>query len=263
MPQINVLCVGDVVGRLGRQVLHHHLGNIQETYNIDFTIINIENSAGGFGVTKKIYNEFLDLDCDIFTSGNHIFDQRELVSEIDYCELLLRPGNLPKGTPGIGYKIIEKNGYKLAVINAMGRVFMTPSDCPFQYLDWIVSEIRKETNLIVLDFHAEATSEKQAAGWFLDGKVSAVFGTHTHIQTADDRILPNQTGFITDVGMTGAYNSILGMEVAPILNRFMTQMPTRFSAVEKGQKIINAVVFSIDLDSGLTTSVKRLFNVYS
>ena len=263
MSQINVLCVGDVVGRLGRQVLHHHLKDVQEACNIDFTIINIENAAGGFGVTKNVYNELLDLDCDIFTSGNHIFDKREIVAQFDDFKYLLRPGNLPKGTPGVGYKIIEKNGYKVAVINAMGRVFMPSSDCPFQYLERLVDEIRKETELIILDFHAEATSEKQAAGWFLDGKVSAVFGTHTHIQTADDRILPNQTGFITDVGMTGPYNSILGMEIAPILKRFKDQMPTRFSAVEKGEKILNAIVFTIDLDSGLTINVNRLFNRYS
>jgi len=212
MKTLNILCIGDIIGRPGRICLEKHLSSIQKSHQIDFTIANAENAAGGFGLTIKTYKELLTYKIDALTSGNHIFHQKDIISDFDNLNKLIRPLNYPKGVPGKGYRLLKYNNYKIAVINLIGRVFMGEYDCPFQTIEKTLKEIQKETPIILIDFHAEATSEKNAMGWFLDDKVSLVFGTHTHIMTNDEQILPNGTGYITDIGMVGPYDSVIGMK---------------------------------------------------
>ncbi|SEP59646.1 TIGR00282 family metallophosphoesterase [Piscibacillus halophilus] len=255
---MNILFIGDIVGKPGRYALQQHLSTLKDQYKADLTIINGENAAHGKGLTKKLYNQFIEWGADAVTLGNHAWDKREIFDFIDDANRLIRPGNYPEGTPGKGLQFIKAKQKNVAVINLMGRTFMNPLDDPFQVIDSLIDEAKKKTNLIFVDFHAEATSEKQAMGWYLDGKVSTVVGTHTHIQTSDERILTQGTGYITDVGMTGAYDSILGMEKESIIRKFKTGLPARFEVPETERTVLSGVTVSIDEKTGKTKSIKRI-----
>lgn len=235
------------------------LPGIKHKYGIDFFILNGENAAHGTGMSKKIYDELMQMGLDVITSGNHIFDKKEFIKDIDACPHLLRPANYPPAALGKGSLVFNKNGIKVGVFNLSGRVFMPCLDCPFRTADQIISELKKETPIILLDLHAEATSEKSALGWYLDGRVSAVLGTHTHIQTADEQILPHGTAFISDVGMVGAKDSVIGVTKKAILERFTTAMPREFDPEEAGPMLFNAVVVEIDSDTGRAQAITRIF----
>lgn len=259
---LNVLCVGDVVGSPGRQVLIRHLKQVQQAHHIHFTVVNIENASGGFGITMKSYKELDPLDIQVMTSGNHIYDKKEIIELFSMMPKLIRPLNFPVGAAGIGVKICNFNEVKIGVINLMGRVFMPPLDCPFQTVKRCLDEVLKQTNIVIVDFHAEATSEKHAMGWFLDGKVSCVFGTHTHVQSADARILEKGTAYITDVGMVGSINGILGMEKEAILQKFLVQMPVKFQVLKSGPVGFHALKISIDTATGKAVAIERLQQEY-
>ncbi|NLM44679.1 MAG: TIGR00282 family metallophosphoesterase [Clostridiales bacterium] len=253
---MTILFIGDIFGRTGRRLLKDNLKKIIEKYKIDFTIANGENSAGGIGITKEIYTELISYGIDVITLGNHAWAQKQIFDFIDDANRLVRPANYPYGTPGKPYVIIESKGKKIAVINLCGRVFMDCLECPFKTADKILNEIEKKADIIILDFHAEATSEKVAMGWYLDGRVSAVLGTHTHVQTADERVLPKGTGYITDVGMTGPINSVLGVKKDIIIKKFLTSLPSKFEAAEDSGQI-NGVILGIN-DDNLVSYINRL-----
>ncbi|MGE5630897.1 MAG: TIGR00282 family metallophosphoesterase [Caulobacteraceae bacterium] len=253
---MNILFVGDVVGRPGRNYLKENLARLIEKNSIDFVIVNGENSAGGVGITKSTYDELINMGTDVVTLGNHTWSKKEILTFIEESERLIRPANYPEGTPGRGYIILEKQGKRIAVINMNGRVFMECMECPFRTMDRILKEIEANSDIIIVDFHAEATSEKQAMGWYLDGRVNAVLGTHTHVQTADERVLPQGTAYITDVGMTGPLNSILGVEKEIIIEKFITGMPARFE-VASGDAVLGAVKIEIDGNNN-TLSITRI-----
>ncbi|WP_297456990.1 TIGR00282 family metallophosphoesterase [Persephonella sp.] len=235
------LCIGDVIGRTGRNALKRFLPEIKEKYKPDFVVLNGENAAGGFGLTKKVYDELLSMGIDVITSGNHIFDKKEITQFIDQEEKLLRPANYPPQALGRGYGIYEKNGKKIAVINLMGRVFMgIPLDCPFRKFDEIYEKIKDEADYIIVDFHAEATSEKTAFGYYVDGRADIVFGTHSHVATADEMILPKGTAYITDVGLTGPKYSVIGMKIEEPIQKFTTGMPVKYD-VAKGPLLFQAL----------------------
>ncbi|MDQ0253639.1 metallophosphoesterase (TIGR00282 family) [Evansella vedderi] len=254
---MKVLFIGDVVGSPGRKTLKEYLPKLKQKYRPDVTIVNGENAAGGKGLTDKVYYEIRETGADIITLGNHAWDKKEIFDFIDKTDELVRPANFPEGTPGVGYVIKKVGSQKIAVINGQGRAFMPAIDCPFRTLENIVNEVKEKTPIIFVDFHAEATSEKQAMGWFLDGKASAVVGTHTHVQTADERILPGGTAFITDVGMTGPYDGILGVEKEAVIHKFLTSLPVRFE-VTSGREQLSGVFITIDNKSGLAESIKRI-----
>lgn len=255
---MNIMFIGDVVGRPGRKIIKEVLPELKCKYSVDFVIANAENAAGGNGITKKIAEELFSYGIDFLTMGNHVWDNKEIFDFIEEEFRMVRPANYPPGTPGRGSQIIELYGnLKIGILNISGRVFMPDMDCPFRTADKELEKLKKFTNIVVVDFHAEATSEKQALGWYLDGRVSLVAGTHTHVQTADERILPKGTAYITDVGMTGAYDGILGIEREPVIRKFLTQMPTRFE-VAKGAPQLNAIVVEIDVATGLAMKIQRL-----
>lgn len=256
---MKVLFVGDVVGSIGRKMLIESLPALKAKYRPQLTIVNGENAAAGRGITEKIYKEFLQAGVDVITMGNHTWDNRDIFEFIGNEKIkMIRPANFPEGTPGLGYKIIQINQHKIAVINVQGRVFLNALDDPFRKMDAILEEIGDETNCIFVDFHAEATSEKQAMGWYLDGRVSAVVGTHTHIQTNDARILPQGTAYLTDAGMTGAYDSILGVERHIILEKFLTQLPVRHEIPEEGRKLLSGCYIEIDDRTGRATKIENI-----
>jgi polar amino acid transport system substrate-binding protein len=256
---MKVLFVGDVVGSIGRKMLIESLPALKAKYRPQLTIVNGENAAAGRGITEKIYKEFLQAGVDVITMGNHTWDNRDIFEFIGNEKIkMIRPANFPEGTPGLGYKIIQINQHKIAVINVQGRVFLNALDDPFRKMDAILEEIGDETNCIFVDFHAEATSEKQAMGWYLDGRVSAVVGTHTHIQTNDARILPQGTAYLTDAGMTGAYDSILGVERHIILEKFLTQLPVRHEIPEEGRKLLSGCYIEIDDRTGKATKIENI-----
>ena len=256
---MNILCVGDIVGRPGRNALAGLLTDLKKEFKLDFVIANGENSAGGSGITSRVANELFELGCDCLTTGDHVWDKSEILTFLPTVENLLRPANFPVGTPGRGWCVCEtQNGYKIGVINLLGRVFMRYNvNCPFRELTSIVDEIKKATPIIVVDIHAEATSEKVALGLFIDGKVSAVFGTHTHVQTADEKILPGKTAYITDLGMTGPHDSVIGQNKEKIIERFWTSLPTRFD-VATGDLQLQGVVLDIDEKNGSARKITRL-----
>ncbi len=249
--------IGDVVGSPGRNALKEYLPKLKSKHRPDLTIVNGENAAGGKGITDKIYHEIKQCGADVITLGNHAWDKKEIFDFIDDVDDLVRPANFPEGIPGKGFLIKKVGNQKVAVVNAQGRVFMNDNDCPFRKLESIVNEVKKSTPIIFIDFHAEATSEKQAVSWFLDGQVSAVIGTHTHVQTADERILPKGTAYLSDVGMTGPYDGILGMEREVIVNRFLTNLPARFE-VAKGRVQCNGVIINVNSKSGDAESIQRI-----
>lgn len=240
------LLIGDVIGRTGRNTVKEVLPEVKKKYKPDFIVLNGENLAGGFGITKKVFDEVERLGIDVFTSGNHIWDKKDIFKFIDEEPKILRPANYPPMVPGRGYGIYEKNGKKIAVINLIGRVFMgLPLDCPFRKFDEIYEEIKDKADYIIVDFHGEATSEKNAFGYYVDGRATVVFGTHTHVQTADEKILPKNTVYITDVGLTGAYHSVIGVSIDEPIKGFLTGLPQKFE-IAKGEKIFNAFFVEIE-----------------
>ncbi|WP_088225383.1 TIGR00282 family metallophosphoesterase [Desulfosporosinus sp. FKB] len=258
---MRILFVGDIVGKPGREAIRRFLKPLQQEYTIDVTIANAENAAAGKGLTKEIAEELFDYGIQFFTMGNHVWDNRDILNFIDQETRMIRPANYPIGAPGQGSGLIRINGCKIGVLNLSGRVYMTPLDDPFSGAIRWINQLRQETPIVFVDFHAEATSEKVALGWFLDGKVSAVVGTHTHIQTTDFRVLPQGTAYITDVGMTGPRDSVLGIKKEIIINRFLTQLPAKFE-LATGPIQINAVVIDIDEKSGKALKIEAIQRYY-
>src|SRR5512132_2570118 len=254
---MNILMVGDVFGESGRAAVAKLLPTLRQQHAIDFCVVNIENAASGFGVTPLIARQALEQGADVLTSGNHIWDKKEIIEYITKENLLLRPANFPAGTPGVGYVTVKAGAHKAAVLNLMGRVFMNPIDCPFRKADEVVPELRKDTPVILVDMHAEATSESVAMGWHLAGRVSAVVGTHRHVQTADERVLPGGTAYITDLGMTGPTDSVIGVDKDIALQRFLTQMPNRFEPA-KGPVALHGALIKIDPETGRGLHIERL-----
>lgn len=254
---MRILFIGDVVGKPGRHVLTDYLQKIKQKYKPDISIVNGENAAGGRGLTEKIYKQFLELGVHVVTMGNHTWDDKNIFDFIDQTKQLVRPANYPEGTPGLGVTYYTVQKQKVAVVNLQGTVFLPSLDDPFRKIDEIIQTVRKEASIIFVDFHGEATSEKLAMGWYLDGRVSAVVGTHTHVQTADERILPNHTAYITDVGMTGPYDGILGMNRDAVIKKFLTQMPVKFD-VAKGREQLSGVMIDIDPKTAHATKIERL-----
>ena len=255
---MRILFIGDIVGSPGRKIVDERLADILSSQSIDLCIANGENSASGFGITPRLADGLFAAGIEVLSGGNHIWDRKEILEYFPHEPRLLRPANFPNGAPGSGlYSGTAKNGVPYAVLNLQGRTFMTPLEDPFKAAERELAKIPAGTKVIVVDMHAEATSEKQAMGWFLDGKVSAVLGTHTHVPTADNHVLPGGTAYITDVGMTGPHDSIIGMEKAPIIQRFLDGMPTRFSVAE-GDIQMNTVLLDVDESTGRSRSIERL-----
>jgi metallophosphoesterase (TIGR00282 family) len=255
---IRLLFIGDIVGRPGRELVRQGLQAIVEHHQIDLVIANAENAAAGFGITREIGDHLLEWGVDVMTSGNHIWDKKEALDYIGAEARLLRPANYPKGAPGNGsYLARTRDGRSAGVVNVMGRVFMLNIDDPFTVVLREIEALKQRTRIVFVDFHAEATSEKIAMGWHLDGKVTAVVGTHTHVQTADERILPKGTAYLTDVGMTGPHDSIIGVEIEAALGRFLTALPAKFDTAT-GNPRLNAVIVEADEATGRATSIERL-----
>lgn len=254
---MKVLMLGDVVAKPGRIAVLERIQDLREQHQIDLAIMNAENLAGGFSVTPSLCEQLFATGIDVMTSGNHIFDKKEAVDYIRKQPRLLRPANYPPKTPGSGYWVGEVKGVKVAVINVMGRVFMPPSDDPFRIVDEVVKSLPADAKVRLVDVHAEATSEKVAMGWFLDGRVSAVVGTHTHVQTADERILPEGTAYLSDLGMTGSYAGVIGMNKADVIARFTSVIAKRAEHAN-GQVRICAAVIDVDETSGRARSIERL-----
>jgi metallophosphoesterase (TIGR00282 family) len=254
---IRILFVGDIVGRPGRDLIRCGLKALRGYHQIDIVIANAENAAAGSGITREIGEELLDWGVDVMTSGNHIWSRREAIDYIGIEPRLLRPANFPAGVPGTGRYLARTAAGPVGVINIMGRVFMTSLDDPFAVVLQQIEALRERTRVIFVDFHAEATSEKIAMGWHLDGKVAAVIGTHTHVQTADERILPNGTAYLTDVGMTGPHDSVIGVEIGVALGRFLNAMPARFETAT-GNPRLNAAIVEVDEGTGRATDIERL-----
>src|SRR5229473_5198313 len=232
------------------------LPKLKKQHEADLAVVNVENSASGFGVTPLIARTFLEQGVDVMTSGNHIWDKKEIIEYIVKENLLLRPANYPPGTPGSGSIVVKAGPHKVAVLNMMGRVFLPNLDCPFRKADEEIPRLRQETPIIVVDMHCEATSESQAMGWYLDGRVSAVVGTHRHVQTADERVLPGGTAYITDLGMTGPTEGVIGVDRDIILQRFLTQMPVRFEPA-RGPAALHGVVIVIEPETGRASDIRR------
>ena len=255
---MKILFIGDIVGKPGRQAVRELLPEVISERRIDFVIANCENAAAGFGVTRDIIEDLYSYNINVLTSGNHIWDKKEIREFAEDYETLLRPANYPAGSPGWGTVVMpNSSGISVGVINLMGRVFMKPLDCPFRTAEREIEKIKNKAKIIIIDIHAEATSEKEALGWFLDGRVSAVLGTHTHVQTADESILPGGTAYITDVGMTGPFNSIIGIRKDAVLERFLTQLPNKFD-VAKDDVRLQGVVVDVDVKNGRAKGIERL-----
>ncbi len=258
MNNISVLFIGDIIGQPGLEFTQTFLPGIIQKYKPDIVIANGENISDGKGCTEKEAKILFDLGVKVITGGNHTWDKHQSQEYLKQDNRSLRPLNYPKGTHGNGYILIESKNVKVAVVNLQGRTFMSAIDCPFRAAEWVIAKVKNDTKIIIIDFHAEATAEKMALVNFLDGKVSCVIGTHTHIQTADERILPNGTGYITDVGMTGPYDSVIGMKTQAAINRFLYQTPQKYETA-KEEIHLSAVFIKIDVNSGKTTSIERIF----
>jgi len=255
---MRIFFVGDIFGKPGRRLVQEKISSLIHEYRADFCIANVENAAAGFGATPQIVEELLGCGIDLLTSGNHIWDKRGIIPYLAEQPRLLRPLNYPKGVPGFGQYIGETNcGVRVGVLNLQGRVFMAAIDCPFTTGLAAVEAMRKQTPIIIIDFHAEATSEKQAFGWYMDGRVSAVVGTHTHVQTADERILPKGTAYITDLGMTGPHDSVIGSLQELALERFLLQTPNRLEPATGNLRICGAVI-EVEESTGRALSIQRL-----
>jgi 2',3'-cyclic-nucleotide 2'-phosphodiesterase len=252
------LFIGDVFASPGRAIVARHLKDIAAAENIHLAIANVENAAGGFGITPQLADELFDFGLDVLTTGNHVWDKREIYDYFTRHPRLLRPANYPEGLPGAGVVVVQAhNGVDCAVINLQGRVYMPTTDCPFRKADKILAELPQNVKVRFVDFHAEVSSEKVAMGWYLDGRVSAVVGTHTHIPTADTRILPDGTAYQTDAGMTGPYNGVIGVDKQIILERFLTQMPVRMEAARHGAEL-HGVVVEVDDATGRAAAIRRI-----
>jgi len=249
-----ILAIGDIIGRPGRQAMNKLLPDLRQQFGLEMVIANAENTAGGLGLTSTTAKELLNAGVDVLTSGNHIWAQKEIIPYLDGEMPILRPLNYPPGVPGRGYIV---NG-QVMVVNLMGRVFMGDIDCPFRAMDKLLAELKHKPPIIIVDFHAEATSEKMAMGRYLDGRVSAVLGTHTHVGTIDAQLLPQGTAYVTDIGMTGPVDSIIGDDTEAVICRFLTAMPHRLS-VGKGKTMFNAVMVRVDEDSGKAISIERIY----
>jgi len=255
---LRLLFIGDIVGRPGRELVRQGLAPLVEYHSIDLVIANAENAAAGFGITREIGDQLLDWGVEVMTSGNHIWDKKEALDYIGAEPRLLRPANYPAGAPGKGsYLARTRSGATVGIVNVMGRVFMLNIDDPFTVVKREIERLRERARIIFVDFHAEATSEKIAMGWHLDGLVTAVVGTHTHVQTADDRLLPKGTAYLTDVGMTGPHDSIIGVEIEAALGRFLTALPQKFETAT-GNPRLNAVIIEADEQTGRATDIERL-----
>ena len=254
---MNILFVGDIFASPGRRIVADHLRDIVATNGIELVIANAENSAGGFGITPAVAEELLAMGIDVLTSGNHIWDKREIYDYFARQPRLLRPANYANGLPGVGVIVVKaRNGADCAVINLQGRTYMPATDCPFRKMDQILGELDPAVKARFVDFHAELTSEKMAMGWYLDGRVSAVVGTHTHIPTADTRILPGGTGYQTDAGMTGPYQSVIGVDTEVILRRFLTALPVRMEPAKGGVEL-HSVIVQVDDATGKALAIRR------
>jgi len=254
---LKVLFIGDIVGEPGRKMLRAQMARLTETYAPDLVIANGENSAGGFGITSEIAEELFSLGVHALTSGNHVWDKKEIEPYLAKQDRLIRPANYPEGNPGYGSVVISTSAGKAAVLNLEGRVFMSSLRDPFRVAEQEIEKLKQETAVVIIDFHAEATSEKIALAWHLDGKATAVIGTHTHVQTADERILPGGTAFITDAGMTGPTDSVIGVKKEQAIARFLYQTPHRFE-LAKGPVHLNAVYLDVDAASGTANSIERV-----
>lgn len=254
---MNILFIGDIFGKPGRNVVAGHLEDIVRSRNIDLVIANGENAAGGFGITPRLAQDLLGLGIDVLTGGNHIWDRKEILEYFPREPRLLRPANYPAG-PGAGvYQSKTKTGVEYAVLNLQGRVFMANTDDPFRTADRELQKLPATCKIRIVDMHAEATSEKVSMGWYLDGRVTAVVGTHTHVPTADERLLPKGTAYITDVGMTGPYDSVIGVIKENVLDRFLTMLPARFEAAEKDPRMLT-VIIEADPETGRASRIERL-----
>lgn len=255
---MKILFIGDTVGKAGRAMVRQHLQYLQEELAVDLTILNCENAAAGFGVTPNIADEFFEWGIDVLTSGNHIWDKREIIPYLDENTRILRPANYPADNPGRGLAVLKtRSGEEAAVLNLQGRVFMPPTDDPFRVGDAELAKIPKHIKVIFVDMHGEATSEKVAMGWYLDGRVSAVIGTHTHIPTADETILPGGTAFQTDAGMTGPFHSVIGVVKEDVIRRFLTSIPTKFESASQGAQL-NGVFVDVDSTTGKARRIERI-----
>ncbi len=249
--------VGDIVGKPGRTAAQEWIPILRRQYDVNFVIANAENAAGGSGITADIADILFQHDVDVITLGNHAWSKREIYPYLDEQLRILRPANFPPGAPGRGYGVFTRGGTPIAVVSLQARTFMDPVDDPFRAIDRILEEVGKQTRITIIDFHGEATSEKQAFGWYVDGRATAVIGTHTHVQTADERILPKGTAYLTDVGMTGPINSVIGMRVETVLPRFLTLLPTRFEVAD-GEASLHAVLITVDASTGAATAIERI-----
>lgn len=245
---MRILFIGDIVGSQGRHMVQEHLGRLVDEKKIDFVIANGENATGGFGLNQRSFRELADCGIDAFTTGNHTWDNKDIYNYIDKEKRLVRPANYPQGTPGRGWQEFRVGGRRLIVANIIGRVFMQPLDCPFRAMDSLLRQFSVKDSVILVDFHGEATSEKLAMGWYLDGRISSMVGTHTHVQTNDSRILPKGTGYLTDAGMTGPRDSILGVERDIIIQRYLSGVSPRFE-IASGDLQFNGVIFQIGQDN--------------
>jgi hypothetical protein len=253
-----LLFIGDIVGRPGRELIRRGLAAIVARHQIDFVIANSENAAAGFGLTPDIADDLFEYGVHVMTGGNHTWDKKEIIPYLADHPRVLRPANLPAGAPGSGYCVARTAaGVPVGVVNVMGRVFMTAIDDPFRVVEQAIEAVRKEAKIVFVDFHAEATSEKVAMGWHLDGRATVVVGTHTHVQTADERVLPHGTAYITDVGMTGPHDSVIGVDRAAIIQRFLSAMPQRFETATENPRL-NAVVVTADETTGRASAIERL-----
>jgi len=255
---MKILFIGDIIGKPGRRAVKELLPALIGSREIDLVIANCENAAAGFGVTRDIVEELYEDHIDVLTSGNHIWDKKEVLDFIGDYETLIRPANYPPAVPGKGSVLVPTPaGDYVGVLNVAGRIFMQPIDCPFAAAKDEIARLKSRTNVIIVDIHAEATSEKKALGWYLDGEVSAVLGTHTHVQTADDEILPNGTAYISDVGMTGPFDSVIGIKKEIIIEKFLNQLPSKFD-VAKGDIRLQGVLMDIDANSGKANAIERI-----
>jgi 2',3'-cyclic-nucleotide 2'-phosphodiesterase len=258
---LKILFVGDVIGSPGRQALVRRLDRLIDRHQVDMVVANGENAAAGFGLTLDVAHELFEAGVDVITSGNHIWDKREIYSYLDEQPCLLRPANYPGDAPGRGCGVFATSaGLNVGVLNLEGRIFMNPLECPFRTADRLVAELRQKTKMILVDMHAEATSEKMAIAHYLDGRVSAVIGTHTHVQTADEQILPGGTAYLTDAGMTGARDSVIGINKEIAVGKFLSQLPARFEVAKKNP-MVNGVLVDIDPDTGRALTIERILEL--
>jgi metallophosphoesterase (TIGR00282 family) len=255
---MKILFIGDTVGKAGCAIVHQYLRQLQEEYRTDLTILNCENSAGGFGVTPRLADQFFDWGIDVLTSGNHIWDKKDIMPYLSRNSRLLRPANYPPENPGHGTAVLKtRSGEEVAVMNLQGRVFMPATDDPFRVADAELAKLPKHIKVIFVDMHGEATSEKVAMGWYLDGRVSAVIGTHTHVTTADETILPGGTAYLTDVGMVGPAFSVIGVVKEDVIRRFLTSIPDKFESASQDARL-NAVLIDVNSETGKARSIERV-----